>query len=69
MNPDEYRITVWLEENDNEPFASQYGPVTNQEWLEHEQRRIPGTIIMQNPKWGKPHKFIALFYNEVILAA
>ncbi|MDP2895028.1 MAG: hypothetical protein Q8Q12_00540 [bacterium] len=39
-------ITAWLEDDANE-FPSQYGFVTHREWLEFEEKRIPGSVIVE----------------------
>lgn len=39
-------ITTWLEDNGT-AFPSQYGMVTHRQWLTLEQKRIPGSVIVE----------------------
>jgi len=42
----EFLITAWLPDTEGK-FLSQYGMVTNRQWLELEQRRIPNSGITE----------------------
>jgi hypothetical protein len=40
-------ITAWLPDTEHK-FQSQYGMVTNRQWLELERKRIPGSRIIED---------------------
>lgn len=46
MKANESFITAWLVDNGS-TFPSQYGTVTPRQWLELEQKRIPGSVIVE----------------------
>lgn len=53
-------ITEWLQDSyrDGAKFPTQYGMITNRQWLRHEAKRIGGCVI---DEWKKSNgMYIAL---------